>query len=76
MSMEKADDMKSYLVGKINEFIEEKELIASTMSQRDMHNIQSFYAINDAAADSEKLTDQEKKKLADVSNLVRDESKI
>ncbi len=50
MSMEKADDMLNHLVEHMKDFLDDRELIAATASEKDMNNIQTFYAVNEASS--------------------------
>ncbi|MBP1971362.1 hypothetical protein J2Z83_003501 [Virgibacillus natechei] len=70
LSMNKADELKNHLVDQMREFLDERELIASSASNKDGNAIQSIYAINEVAAGKEKLSEltQENKELAYTTN--------
>jgi hypothetical protein len=64
-SMHKADDLLVHLVGKIRGYLGEREIIATTVSNKDLNAIQTIYAFNEAAPSkeaTEKLDNPELKK--------------
>ncbi|WP_058308583.1 hypothetical protein [Gracilibacillus massiliensis] len=61
ISLNKADNMMDHLVDRIKYFLEDREFIASTVSKKDGEAMKQIFAINEAAASKQKLTDQTEK---------------
>jgi hypothetical protein len=59
-SMHKADDLLDHLVGKIRRYLGEREIIATTVSDKDLQSIQTIYAFNEAAPSKEAMKNLEK----------------
>jgi hypothetical protein len=60
LGMHKADDLREHLVGKIKHFLSDREIIAATVSDKDLQSIQTIYAFNEAAPSKEMVKDLEK----------------
>ncbi|MCU6794174.1 hypothetical protein OB236_18885 [Paenibacillus sp. WQ 127069] len=58
-SMHKADDLLDHLVGKIRRYLGEREIIATTVSNKDLQSIQTLYAFNEAAPSKQAATNLE-----------------
>lgn len=73
MSMNKADDLLEHLVKSMREFLDDREMIARSVSRKDMNAIHTIFSFNEAAPSSDIRIESNKKirvdQIADHPNI-------
>ncbi|NHN29429.1 hypothetical protein [Paenibacillus agricola] len=72
-SMHRADDLLDHLVGKIRRYLGDREIIATTISNKDLGAIQTIYAFNESAPSKEAIEKLDKPELKKSISRIGDE---